>query len=46
MDRSLFSDCESIQVHFDLVDPVPIGSQDHLGMPWIHHIDMPSKMAP
>ena len=40
------SDRESIQAHFDLVHPVPIGSQDYLGMLRCHHIAMPSKMAP
>ena len=46
MDRSLSSDRESIQGHFDLMHPVPTGSQDHLGMPRSHHIAMLSKMAP
>ena len=46
MDRSLSSDRESIKGHFDLMHPVPTGSQDHLGMPRSHHIDMPFKMEP
>ena len=46
MDRSWSSDHESIQGHFDLVHPVPTGSQEHLGMPGNHQIDMPFKMAP
>ena len=40
------SDCESIQGHFDIMPPVPTGSQDHLGMPRNHQIDMPFEMAP
>ena len=39
------SDHESIQQYFDLVHPVLTGSQDHLGMPGNHQIDMPFKMA-
>ena len=46
MGRSGSSDCESIQGHFDLMHPVPTGSQDHLAMLRRHHIAMPSKMAP
>ena len=34
------------QGYFDLMHPVPTGSQDHLGMPRNHQIDMPFKMAP
>ena len=32
--------------HFDLMHPVPTGSQAHLGMLRSCHIAMPSKMAP
>ena len=46
MGRLSSSDHESIQGHFDLVNPVPTGSQDHLGMPRSHNIAMQSKMAP
>ena len=46
MDRSRTSDYESILGHFDLMHPVPTGSQDHLGMQRSQQIAMPFKMAP
>ena len=45
MDRSLTSDHESIQGHFALMHPAPTGSQDNLGMPRNHQIDMPFKIG-
>ena len=46
MDRACIPDCESVQGHGALVNPVPTGSQDHLEMPRSHQLDMPFEMAP